>query len=263
MEWLSAQNQGWCFQLKFAIITHASLVLALVLFFVFMVMRVSKTAMSSTTPMKEYMTLHARLERCRAAARSRPSTFNGPKVVVCGGIDCGKSTICQMLLNWAVRAGCTGDCSRRLPIYVDTDVGQNGITVPGSLAARTVDNVTPVGVEDTERQQRELPQNAPLSLWFGSTSPSDDCVLFLQQLQLLASYCAQKMKMDPLCLLSCIILLLLFILILSSVLFDEQVIVLVVLSIHVDGLMVLDSQFLWKQFAFLRLTLLQLSITSH
>ena len=143
--------------------------------------------------------LHAGLENRRSAARARPQDYSGPRVVVCGTTDCGKSTLCKMLLNWAVRAGMVGDCSRRMPMFVDTDVGQNDITLVGCLAARIVESVTPIGVEEAERQQRELPLNEPLALWFGSSSPSNDPSLFLYLLEVLAAYCNQKMKNDPIC----------------------------------------------------------------
>ena len=39
------------------------------------------------------------------------------QVMVVGPTDVGKSTVCQLLLNYAVRMG-------RRPVYVDLDVGQ-------------------------------------------------------------------------------------------------------------------------------------------
>lgn len=42
--------------------------------------------------------------------------------------DVGKSTLCKILLNYAVRAGWA-------PTFVDMDIGQGSITVPGCIAA--------------------------------------------------------------------------------------------------------------------------------
>ena len=39
--------------------------------------------------------------------------------MICGPTDVGKSTLCRLLLNYAVRMG-------RRPIYVDLDLGQVG-----------------------------------------------------------------------------------------------------------------------------------------
>ena len=40
-----------------------------------------------------------------------------PQIVVCGQTDVGKSTLCRLLLNYAVRMG-------RRPLFVDLDIGQ-------------------------------------------------------------------------------------------------------------------------------------------
>lgn len=46
--------------------------------------------------------------------------------MVAGLADVGKSTLCRMLANWAARLG-------RTPILVDLDVGQNQISIPGTI----------------------------------------------------------------------------------------------------------------------------------
>lgn len=50
----------------------------------------------------------------------------GPVTMVVGPGDVGKSTLTRILLNYAVRMG-------RRPIYVDLDVGQGHISVPGTI----------------------------------------------------------------------------------------------------------------------------------
>ena len=42
--------------------------------------------------------------------------------------DVGKSSLCKILLNYAVRAGWA-------PTFADMDIGQGSVTVPGSIAA--------------------------------------------------------------------------------------------------------------------------------
>ena len=49
--------------------------------------------------------------------------------MVVGPTDVGKSSLCKLLLNYAVRMG-------RKPILVDLDVGQGSIAVPGSVGER-------------------------------------------------------------------------------------------------------------------------------
>lgn len=53
----------------------------------------------------------------------------GPIIVIVGPTDVGKSTLSRMLLNYAVRMG---GLSRR-PIFVDLDVGQGHISIPGTI----------------------------------------------------------------------------------------------------------------------------------
>lgn len=48
--------------------------------------------------------------------------FGNIQVLVVGPVDVGKSTLCQLLLNYAVRMG-------RRPVFVDLDVGQASVYV--------------------------------------------------------------------------------------------------------------------------------------
>lgn len=76
------------------------------------------------TPMVIYLNCHAALECMRNTAEQENGT--GPITMVVGPADVGKSTVCNLLLNYAVRVG-------RRPIFVDLDVGQGQISVPGSI----------------------------------------------------------------------------------------------------------------------------------
>ena len=71
-----------------------------------------------------YLNIHAALEQLRLKAEEPNSVERGPILMTVGPRDVGKSTLCQLLLNYGVR------CQRR-PIYVDLDVGQGSISVPG------------------------------------------------------------------------------------------------------------------------------------
>ena len=56
-------------------------------------------------------------------------TVPAPPCLLHRRTDVGKSTLCKILLNYAVRAGGWA------PTFVDMDCGQGSITVPGSIAA--------------------------------------------------------------------------------------------------------------------------------
>lgn len=103
--------------------------------------------MSKDTPMLLYLNTHAALEQMRKQAErdnergprvglseelhkslSDPSKCiltlinysSLPQVMVVGPTDVGKSTVCRLLLSYAVRVG-------RRPTLVELDVGQSGV----------------------------------------------------------------------------------------------------------------------------------------
>ena len=60
-------------------------------------------ASTSETPMPGYLIAHGHINRIRyEACRDRRV---GPKVLIAGGSNCGKSTLCKILVNYAVKCG--------------------------------------------------------------------------------------------------------------------------------------------------------------
>jgi len=88
------------------------------------------------TPMRMQLNIHANLEAMRKEALQRQKA--GPCTMVVGPTDAGKSTLCKILTNYAVRTGWE-------PLFVDLDVGQGMITIPGNVAA--VHLTAPIDVE--------------------------------------------------------------------------------------------------------------------
>ena len=96
-----------------------------------------------------------------AAVKSRP---HGPRVLIAGPTDSGKSTLCHMLLAYACRLGWA-------PTYVDLDVGQTSLSLPGCVSASPMDRLClSVG--------RGVQETTPLSFFIGNTSPGSDPKLF-------------------------------------------------------------------------------------
>ncbi|TKR78204.1 hypothetical protein L596_019052 [Steinernema carpocapsae] len=90
-------------------------------------------------PMILYLNTHAGLEQMRKkAAADKTGKTHGPRVMLVGPVDVGKSSVCRILTNYAVRLGHT-------PIFVDVDVGQGNVSVAGTIGAimveRTADPV--------------------------------------------------------------------------------------------------------------------------
>jgi polyribonucleotide 5'-hydroxyl-kinase len=68
-----------------------------------------------------------------------------------------------MLLNWAVRAG-------RLPIFVDLDVSQNSISLPGTISALVV--------ERTALVEEGFNIDSQIVYHFGYKTPAENPVFF-------------------------------------------------------------------------------------
>jgi len=118
---------------------------------------------SSETPMIMYLNIHAALEKNRVDAE-KSSKGKGPVTMIVGPTDSGKSTLCRLLLNYAVRMG-------RSPVFVDLDVGQGSISVPGSIGAVLVER--PAIIEEGG-----FAETAPLVYHYGHTTPGHNPVLF-------------------------------------------------------------------------------------
>uniref|UniRef100_U5EVR2 Protein CLP1 homolog n=1 Tax=Corethrella appendiculata TaxID=1370023 RepID=U5EVR2_9DIPT len=112
------------------------------------------------TPMIQYLNSHSALEQLRIHAES--NNKQGPICLIVGP-SVGKSTLCRIFLNYAVRLG-------RRPIYVDLDVGQGGISIPGTIGALLVER--PAAVNEG------FSQKAPLVYNFGHNSPSENNALY-------------------------------------------------------------------------------------
>ncbi|XP_074653182.1 polyribonucleotide 5'-hydroxyl-kinase Clp1-like [Tubulanus polymorphus] len=131
------------------------------------------------TPMGLYVNTHAALEQMRQKA---DESGRGPRVMVVGPTDVGKSTLCKILLNYAVRLG-------RIPIFVDLDVGQGNVGIPGTIGALIVER--PADVEEGN-----FAQTAPLVYHFGHASPSSNISLYNRLVSRLALICNERCEVS-------------------------------------------------------------------
>lgn len=116
---------------------------------------------SKETPMVMYLNCHAALEFMRSNADQENK--KGPICMVVGPNDVGKSTLCHLLLNYAARVG-------RRPVFVDLDVGQGQISVPGTIGALMVER--PASLDEG------FSLEAPLVYHFGHKTPSLNVALY-------------------------------------------------------------------------------------
>lgn len=87
--------------------------------------------------MIQYLNTHSAIEQMRTKADERGT--RGPITLVVGPTDVGKSTICRILINYAVRLG-------HRPIFADLDVGQGTISVPGTIGSLLIER--PASIEE-------------------------------------------------------------------------------------------------------------------
>ena len=132
--------------------------------------------------MNIYLNTHAGLEQMRKKAEMDGSK-RGPITLVVGPTDVGKSTVCKLLLNYAVRMG-------RRPIYVDLDVGQGQLSIPGTIGAMAIER--PADVEEG------FSQICPLIYHYGYKSPDKNLMLYNMLVTQLAKVVGERMDANRL-----------------------------------------------------------------
>ncbi|RYR36823.1 hypothetical protein Ahy_A09g041778 [Arachis hypogaea] len=98
------------------------------------------------TPMVSYGSMHAILEARRTRAKASPS----------GDSESSQSTLSWMLLSWAAKQGLK-------PTFIDLDIGQGSITIPGCIAATPIE----MPIDPVEGITLDM----PLVYFFGHTTP--------------------------------------------------------------------------------------------
>ncbi|KAK6540469.1 Cleavage polyadenylation factor subunit clp1 [Orbilia ellipsospora] len=123
------------------------------------------------TPMSTYLNLHIALEKLRVAASDCPPTADGaqgPRILLIGPPDVGKTTLCKILTGYAIRQG-------RKPMVINLDGGSEGVlSVPGTLSAASFGSV--MDVEDgfgnsPMSAPSAIPVKLPLVYYYGLEAP--------------------------------------------------------------------------------------------
>lgn len=124
-----------------------------------------------------HVSIHACLEEQRVKAEFENSL--GPVSMVVGPTDVGKTSFCYFLLNYAARMG-------RRPVFVDLDVGQSSVSMPGSICVMPVER--PSDVTDGFDQRA-------LSVYhFGHKSPGQNIKLYFLLIKKLGQMIKARMK---------------------------------------------------------------------
>jgi len=92
--------------------------------------------------------------------------IQGPRVLLTGPADCGKSSLQRILTAYAVKLG-------RSPIIVDLDSTHNSLSIPGTIAAAVVSSYDSVSVSSHLNHEGSIvPATSPLVFWNGSCTYS-------------------------------------------------------------------------------------------
>ncbi|KAI1811377.1 Pre-mRNA cleavage complex II protein Clp1-domain-containing protein [Poronia punctata] len=143
------------------------------------------------TPMVSYLNLHFKLESLRAAAQRTGQM--GPRVLVVGPPNAGKSSLVRTLASWATRMG-------RQPLVTNTDSREGMLTLPGTLSAAVfatlIDLTTDWGSLPSSGANA-IPVKLPLAYYYGLPHPSDNPTLFKRMLGRLAVAATSRLAEDP------------------------------------------------------------------
>ncbi|KAG7368374.1 Pre-mRNA cleavage complex II protein Clp1-domain containing protein [Nitzschia inconspicua] len=143
-----------------------------------------------------FVNTHAQLEALRddaslaifnATDETTKKNISGPRVMVVGETECGKSTLVKTLVAYATKLG-------RTPLWVDLDPMDNSISVPGTLA---VAPMTAAAVTVESFATTGIPPNTvhPLVVYHGSSTEIHPA-LFKGQIDRLAHSIQSRMDHD-------------------------------------------------------------------
>ncbi|KAJ3712227.1 Pre-mRNA cleavage complex II protein Clp1-domain-containing protein [Lentinula raphanica] len=174
---------------------------------------------SDETPMSAYGNLHIAFEQMRVKALAKlhgspilefahtaqsksqsDSSAEPPRVLILGPENSGKTSICKILVNYAVRAG-----QEWSPILVNVDPNEGGWACPGALSAAAVHGpiptyspANPLG-SAASSAPTTLSSNAllPLVYWYGHAGMKRNPLLMDRLIQNLGYNVQTKFDQDP------------------------------------------------------------------
>ncbi|KAI6247730.1 mRNA cleavage and polyadenylation factor clp1 [Erysiphe necator] len=142
------------------------------------------------TPMIQYANTHFALEKLREKAEE--SSNDGPRVLVVGPSNAGKTSLVKILTAYALRMG-------RKPMVINTDSKEGLLSIPGTMTAVPFASILDVeqgwGSSSTSTTS-PVPAKLPLCYYYGLESPEDNTKLYKPLLTRLALAATSRMTDD-------------------------------------------------------------------
>lgn len=146
------------------------------------------------TPQVSYLNLHFLLDGLRREARARNAT--GPRVLIAGARDVGKTSLARTLAALAVKSGAQ-------PVVVNTDPREGMLSLPGTLTAAVYATIMDLDGEGTNgwggtptSGPSGVPVKLPIAHYYGRQSPTDDVQLYRELVSKLAGSATARMSGD-------------------------------------------------------------------
>ncbi|KAJ3056160.1 hypothetical protein HK097_007884 [Rhizophlyctis rosea] len=140
---------------------------------------------SEETPMQSYLNVHIALEQIRI--ENAEKGLDGPKVMIVGPADVGKSSLAKILLNYAVKHG-------RQPVFVDLDPTEGTVAIPGTLTATSI--ARPIDVEDEFGASSATTGISPIAYYYGYPNITDKPRLYSMLTTRMGAVIKKKLE-DP------------------------------------------------------------------
>lgn len=141
--------------------------------------------------MTQYVNTHFALEKLRDEAEQNGR--EGPRVLVVGPTNSGKTSLVKLLTAYALRMG-------RQPMVINTDSREGLLSIPGSLTATPFASIIDVeqgwGSSPTSTSS-PVPVKLPLCYYYGLPSPEDNTKLYKPIVTRLALAATSRLTDDP------------------------------------------------------------------
>ncbi|KAH7353830.1 Clp1 protein [Plectosphaerella cucumerina] len=145
------------------------------------------------SPMNSYINLHFKLTALRQ--RAAAAGTEGPRVLVCGPPNTGKTSLARTLAGYATR-------NSAQPLFVNADPKEGALSLPGTIGAAVLATIQDVEAVDgwgttPTSGPSQVPVKLPLVHYYGSERTTDRTPRYRELVSQLASSVTSRFTQDP------------------------------------------------------------------